>query len=225
LLFEWNHIEQNECPVLAVAHSTSLRKASKIVVSGFAALSTLDDGFYGVGMYFSSSALYTLPYCFHHPDPCILLCFLVPGNPYPVIEHPLQPEGLKGKHILTGYQSHYVVTQRNGLPLEENNFERKFNEIVIDQESQVVPIFLIELLTTNFSTLHEYFKREIADEKVDVDESYPDDYIGRVFPVFENSKQEEITVCQVDKENKVNASSASGMRRIISISSGPRPDN
>jgi len=40
------------------------------------------------------------------------------------------------------YQSHYVVTKKNGQPfIDFHKVVRIFNEIVIDQESQVVPIF------------------------------------------------------------------------------------
>jgi hypothetical protein len=161
LSFEWNKdLNIEDCPVLTVAHATSLEKANKIIVSGFASLSTIDSGFYGKGMYFSSSAIYTLPYCFSYRDPCIMLCFVLPGNPFPVIESPTTPQNLVGKPILSGYQSHYVVTKINGLPVEENYFGRKFNEIVIDQESQVVPIFLIELDNSNFDILEKHIQRE-----------------------------------------------------------------
>jgi len=46
--------------------------------------------------------------------------------------------------------------------LEKIFFGRKFNEIVIDQESQVVPIFLIELDKSNFSTLARHILRETS---------------------------------------------------------------
>jgi len=44
------------------------------------------------------------------------------------------------------------------------HFGRKFNEIVIDQEPQVVPIILIELNGSNFQSLSVHFERDIADE-------------------------------------------------------------
>jgi len=78
------------CPILAVAHGTDYDKALKIMVSGFASLSTLDTGYYGKGMYFTSYAIYTIPYFIPAPDPCILICFILPGNPYPVVEQPRQ---------------------------------------------------------------------------------------------------------------------------------------
>jgi len=144
--FEWNmDLDTDDAPVLPVAHGTRLRLANKIIAGGFAKLNTLDDGYYGKGIYFSTSALYTLPYCITKSDPCIVLSFLLPGNPYPVIENP-KSDAIRGKPILGGYQSHYVVTSAGGMPLEEkDSFKyRSYNEIVIDQESQVVPIFIVQ---------------------------------------------------------------------------------
>jgi len=173
-LFEWNfNLDIKDCPILAVAHATSMKKATNIVVSGFASLSTLDVGWYGKGIYFSSSAMYTLPYCLSEPDPCIIICFLLPGNPFPIIENPRSDsDTFIGLPITPGYQCHYVVTNISGLPLStEINFasSRKFNEIVIDQEAQVVPIFLVELDTSNFQELAELYKREVTKEKEDLE--------------------------------------------------------
>lgn len=164
--FDWNHgLKVENCPVLSVAHGTSRSKANKIIVGGFASLSTLDSGFYGKGIYFSSSAIYTIPYCSNAKDPCILICFLLPGNPYPVIESPFETKNnFTGKHILHGYQSHYIVTKADGLPF--NFTDPKFiglstyNEIVINQESQVVPIFIVDMLFQNVEEIIEILRRE-----------------------------------------------------------------
>jgi len=163
--FVWNaDLTLEDCPVLAMAHATDLSIAKKIIVSGFASLSTLDDGFYGKGMYFSSSVIYTLPYFSSASNPCILICFLLPGNPFPVIEHPNSNDSLSGVHIYSGYQSHYVLTKRNGNPFEEEDDYQKFNEIVIDQQVQVVPIFMLELDRSNFAELAVQFTRETANK-------------------------------------------------------------
>lgn len=92
-----------------------------------------------------------------------MICLLLPGNPYPVIENPNEPDNISGLPIRSGHQSHYVVsfdfylfykpyiievTGINGLPckLDINQGVRLFNEIVIDQEAQVSSYTLI---TTN----------------------------------------------------------------------------
>lgn len=49
-----------------------------------------------------------------------------------------------GTAIKSGYQSNYVLTDRDGVvadaPTEDPNF---FDEIVLSLESQVVPLFLV----------------------------------------------------------------------------------
>lgn len=59
--------------------------------NGFANLSKLDVGWYGSGMYFSTSAQYCLPYAASKPNPCFIISYLIPGNPYPVVEQPNDP--------------------------------------------------------------------------------------------------------------------------------------
>jgi len=161
-------LTHEDCPILAVAHGTDLDKAKRIIVSGFATLSIIDAGYYGKGMYFTTSAIYTVPYFISKPNPSILICFILPGNPYPVIENPKQAGNIVGQPIMTGYHCNYVVTRKDGLPLTEYNYlnENKlyYNEIVLGDESQVVPIFLILLNNSNFSILSQEYQREIVME-------------------------------------------------------------
>ena len=63
-------------------------------LKGFATLSSLEDGYYGqgeihsmlcerltlLGIYFTSSAKYALPYYAHKVKPCIIMCFIIPGT-------------------------------------------------------------------------------------------------------------------------------------------------
>jgi len=81
--------------------------------------------------------------------------------------------------------------------VDEKHFGRKFNEIVIDQEPQVVPIILIELNGSNFQSLSEHFERDMADETtlIPQDENpLPNDdpfsnEISRVLPMqFDNEE-------------------------------------
>jgi len=164
-IYQWNNdLSVEDCPVIPVAHGTSCQKASKIAATGFASLSTLDKGYYGKGIYFTSYAIYTVPYIILYPDPCILISFLLPGNPYPVIEPPSEKDSLLGSHIISGYQSHYIVTTRDGFPFKDKDIisnRKKYDEIVIDQESQVVPIFLVEIDNSNFDKLSAEYGRVV----------------------------------------------------------------
>jgi len=110
-------------------------------------LSTLDDGYYGKGIYFSTSAKYIIPYYATKKNPTILICLIIPGNIYPVTEFP-QSNKIQGHPLVNGYQSHYCITTKGGMPFTKQDYDEektKYDEIVIGQESQVVPIFLLQM--------------------------------------------------------------------------------
>lgn len=50
-----------QVPIIPTIHGTNADVAFKICSTGFSALSTLDEGYYGKGIYFTSSAHYALP--------------------------------------------------------------------------------------------------------------------------------------------------------------------
>lgn len=133
-------------PVIPVLHGTDADIAAKISVSGFSALSSLDAGYYGRGMYFTSDVRYALPYCATKARPCVLLCLAIPGNAYPVIEGPKDDDALVGVPVRSGYQSHYVLTTRDGQPCRQRVGAggEFFDELVLDQEAQVVAVAIVE---------------------------------------------------------------------------------
>lgn len=141
-------------------HGTSAAIANKIVDYGFSALSSVDAGFYGKGMYFASSVRYTLPYYAAKPDPAILICLAVPGNPYPVVEKRGDANSFLGLPIKSGYQSNYVLTLKDGNPCDHQMPQRDFfDELVVDQEAQVVPILLIEFDNAKLGRMAMAFQR------------------------------------------------------------------
>jgi len=157
--YPWN--ESTELtPVIPVVHGTSEAIADKIIDNGFSALSSLDAGFYGKGMYFSSSARYILPYYATKPNPVILICMAVPGNSYPVVESRTEPNSHLGLPIKPGYQSNYVLTTRDGNPCQfQGDRQDVFDELVLDQEAQVVPCLLVELDRDRLGQLTKEFQR------------------------------------------------------------------
>ena len=51
-----------------------------------------------------------------------------------------------GKAIKPGYNTHYVVTQKDGFCYKYNDYKGElYNEIVINQESQIVPAFIFAI--------------------------------------------------------------------------------
>jgi len=153
--------EEELAPVLPVLHGTDASVAWKIAGTGFSALSSLDAGWYGKGMYFSSSAMYTLPYYGSKARPALLLCFSVPGNPYPVVESRMEKETLLGQPIYSGYQSNYVLTNKDGVPCSKVQ-DDYYDEIILDQESQVVPFALVEFEKAGLKPLLQDFAREVS---------------------------------------------------------------
>jgi len=164
----WNeHLDISDSPVIPFVHGTDERFAWRIAAEGFAALSTLDIGFYGKGIYFSSSALYTIPYFQIKSQPAILICLCIPGNPYPVIEHRKSENSLVGKPLIDGFQSHYVVVTKNGYPFKEEHYENEdeciYDELILNQEAQVAPIFLLKVDAKNLVALGKPFERVVPD--------------------------------------------------------------
>jgi len=141
--YAWNSVEM-EVPVVPFLHGTDAAIARKIIDTGFSAISSLDAGFYGRGIYFTSKAQYALPYFATKAHPCLILCLTMPGNTFPVYEGYQDPDSRMGTPIKSGYQSNYVVTHRSGIPCEKMQFTDFYDELVLDQEAQVVPFAIIE---------------------------------------------------------------------------------
>jgi len=76
--------------------------------------------------------------------PCMIVTLLTPGNIYPVNEDHKGDNTLLGGAIKPGYNMHYVVTDKDGSCLRTPD-DHHFDELVVDQETQIVPILVIEL--------------------------------------------------------------------------------
>jgi hypothetical protein len=166
LKFHWNMTTTlSLLPVIAAVHGTSYDVAQKICRHGFAALSSLDQGYYGQGIYFTCHVPYIFPYIATVKKPCMLIVLIFPGNVYPVTENPSDTDSFLGKPMKSGYQSHFVITSKKGLPIGANEKERSgnefYDELVIIQESQILPIYLVELDNSNFSLLTKEFLRDV----------------------------------------------------------------
>lgn len=66
-------------------------------------------------------------------DGCLLVSWVLMGQPYPVIEQPLQ---LKGR--VAPFDSHYVIVDQRGYPCNRDT-RLKYDEIVVFSKSQVLP--------------------------------------------------------------------------------------
>lgn len=146
--YKWN---RNQAPIIPVCHGTDLLIAEKICETGFAVLSSLDSGWYGKGVYFTSFPDYCTSYIASRKNPCIILSWIVPGNIYPVSE--CAEEDLIGTALKSGYQSHYVITKADGKCAPKDYNGILYNEIVVSQESQIIPFALVSLNSCNLCEL------------------------------------------------------------------------
>jgi len=159
--FTWNQNER--VGILPTIHGTSVTIAWKICHGGFANLSALDVGFFGSGIYFTTSAKYAIPYFATKANPAILISYVIPGNPYPVVEQPAGPDSIAGNTLKPGYQSHYVCTTSRGAPHVKPTKHHVYDEIVINQEAQVAPAYILILDTASFGQLIKQFERKTAE--------------------------------------------------------------
>eukprot|EP01126_Amoeba_proteus_P063176 TRINITY_DN8678_c0_g1_i3.p1 TRINITY_DN8678_c0_g1~~TRINITY_DN8678_c0_g1_i3.p1 ORF type:complete len:618 (+),score=99.89 TRINITY_DN8678_c0_g1_i3:555-2408(+) len=159
--YPWNDPEniETEVPIVPFLHGTSMENGWSIVERGFAMIATVERGFYGQGMYFTSCGLYASPHFLKYTRPAILIALICPGNIYPVVEDHHGSESLEGKPLCAGHQSNYVLTNKAG-DVWQNDNHPFYDEIVIVQESQVVPIYLLEINGSSKELLLKYFAKD-----------------------------------------------------------------
>jgi hypothetical protein len=145
-----------QVPLLPVLHGTDYLVAEKIAQTGFASLSSLDAGFFGKGIYFTTHLLYTLPYCCMKRNPAVIISYVNMGNIYPVTEDHRGERNLVGQALKSGYTSHLVLTNKKGNLYDKKEDIETCDEIVVAQESQILPAFIVRLDIG--SCLHEFEK-------------------------------------------------------------------
>jgi len=88
-LFSWNKEKlTSQLPgpvIIPMLQGTTKEVVWKICSSGFTTVATLDDGYYGKGIYFSSCVDYAHSYT---KDNYFMLALVIPGNVCPVTQEP-----------------------------------------------------------------------------------------------------------------------------------------
>ena len=159
-----------EVRVLLAFHVTTMDVARLILRGNMAELSRLDAGYFGQALYFSLDAIYSLMeygegYYELEQIP-LLLCAVVVGNGYPVIESPYQcppadvnavnPAGHLGQPIMSGADHHFAVVAKDEeyhgreqpLPVPPARWEqyqsweppKLWSELVVKEAAQVLPM-------------------------------------------------------------------------------------
>jgi len=145
--FFWNKANTlNAIPMLQGTHGENL---ADICQQGFGNSSTTDDGYYGRGMYFTSSLDYAAKYAnkSSNKGKAIIVSMVTPGNVFPVTEHPNDTiKGYKGKACRPGYQSHFTLVNKSNIagafPVTGDiDPSTTADELVVFESAQTVPIF------------------------------------------------------------------------------------
>ena len=132
-----------QVPIVPAVQCVTVEEAYKIARSGFAA-PIEDTGLYGQGIYLTTSSLSHVQQQSSDKH-VIIVSYVIPGNVYPVIEHAAGEDSLRNPPIKAGYNSHFCLTNKDGQVWDSSVDEECFDELVISQEAQVVPAFIINL--------------------------------------------------------------------------------
>jgi len=126
-----------------VVQGTSEDAAFRIIKNGFGTVASLDDGWYGRGMYFTTHAGYAAAYA--RPSPhgkVFVIALVIPGNAFPVVESPEDAGSLHGQACTKGYQSHYLQVRADGMPVSQSS-DTAADELVVFEGWQTLPLFLV----------------------------------------------------------------------------------
>jgi len=165
-VFEKSNIGTNVIPLF---YATTEEHINNICQNGFVGV-TDENGYYGKGIYFTSDLNYAKTYGPISPTrkKYIVVSVVALGNPFPLTEHPFQddngetfktvkngveveihnPNGYVSKAGRTGYQSHFVLVNKDepkrAFPIR-GEFTAEFHTdvIVVFQESQALPVLIL----------------------------------------------------------------------------------
>lgn len=125
----------------------------QLLSDGFAALGTLDDGWYGKAMYFTSSAKYATRYCGGESGGCLIMCYILLLNPFPVVSADAPPNispasfRFYGKGNYRNYQCHYIPVSPVGAGTDTMDYrppptgtdDALYDELAVFQEVNILP--------------------------------------------------------------------------------------
>eukprot|EP00028_Trichosphaerium_sp_Am-I-7-wt_P006431 CAMPEP_0168525612 /NCGR_PEP_ID=MMETSP0405-20121227/11416_1 /TAXON_ID=498012 /ORGANISM="Trichosphaerium sp, Strain Am-I-7 wt" /LENGTH=347 /DNA_ID=CAMNT_0008548177 /DNA_START=72 /DNA_END=1112 /DNA_ORIENTATION=+ len=141
--FPWSK-EYPDVNMVPLIHGTNKETVWNLCQNGFSSLALVDDGWYGKGMYFTSNASYASKYS-RDDQKIYIVCSCILGNYYPAIESPQsKSDALSGRPCKTGYHSNVVLVNKKGMPYKTSE-EKPFTEVVLFDESQIVPRYVVYL--------------------------------------------------------------------------------
>jgi hypothetical protein len=191
--------------------------------------------FYRSGIYFTSSAFYAIPYMTRALEPSMIVSWIIPGNTYPVIESPAigiavldascshfagsDTAGFSylASPLKKGFESHYVVTALDGLPMKKidqtnalaigsedgERSQKYYDEIVVTQENQILPAFILQFDSTDFRQLFSAYKSELLASKASVSSESNEDglkYAPRLRVELDDDEGQQASVDTQERE-------------------------
>ncbi|CAF4174038.1 unnamed protein product [Adineta steineri] len=144
--------------IVRVWHGCNKKLLPQLLSEGFASLGQVDDGWFGKGMYFSSSAEYASRYCPQNEDACLLMCYVLVLNPFPVI-YDDAPEDVKphkfrfyGRGNHRAYQCHYIPVSGEKPTMDfrpplEGVDHADYDELVVFESANILPQIVVHLKT------------------------------------------------------------------------------
>uniref|UniRef100_A0A6B2KZI0 PARP catalytic domain-containing protein n=1 Tax=Arcella intermedia TaxID=1963864 RepID=A0A6B2KZI0_9EUKA len=138
--------------IVRLYHGTNTSTAHSITQTGFAALATLDQGWFGRAIYCADNPLYAAQYC--KPDPCLIISDCILFNPYVVIDSDApqcdSPSEFRfyGKPPVRNFYSHIVPVVPCGIldyRPPRGGQEAEATEYAFFQENQIIPKILVYL--------------------------------------------------------------------------------
>jgi len=155
-IYKGSGVRDDVNPILCW-HGTKTENLNSICEQGLKLKSTNDEGWFGKGIYFTQLPCYGEYYI----NQCgvtmgvnefsLLLCWVVLGNPNPIVT-----DEYRGADCRPNFHSHYALVHDFSPiydgPIEEANGD----EIVIFNESQCIPRYIVHYNTQNKAEFDEY---------------------------------------------------------------------
>ena len=189
------HVDQTE---KVLFHGTSATNIHGIFENNFqydCGVKRTDDGWYGQGIYFSSSAKKALNYAKSNSKISYLICSLVRlGKTLTV-----RDMRFKGKPMHPDYDSHYVPIRIDGDPAVEGE-QPAYEEFVIKHSEQIMPLYVVGLLKVSRFVLWRDAK--IANEaNASIFEAMTQKYAFNIYGAETSKEARKLLRCKLSNES------------------------
>jgi hypothetical protein len=138
--FGWN-TRSTDVPIVPCFRVVTVQEAATGIKSGFGGLGDR-AGHFGSGVYFDCNISQL------QGASSFFVCLVSTGNAYPVVEGLDDEKTLFKLPIKPGSQSHFVAVKADGNVITDEDVASKIEycrKIVVPQETQAIPLYLVEI--------------------------------------------------------------------------------